>query len=261
MRVAELAPVRASTGLFARFREAGTSTLLVAVFNPIFVLGAMGLGLGSLIDGQRAQSLGGIDYLSFLAPGLMAAFAMQGAAQESLWPVLGGVKWMRTYHAAVSTPVSAGALFAGHVIWICLRVLMSATVFLIVAVILGGVPSWWGVLAIPAAVLGASVFAAALNGYAVTQESDIPFAVILRMGLFPLFLFSGTFFPTSRLPDWLQPVSWFSPLWHAVELCRAATTGSAPSAGSVVGHVAFLVVGLAAGCWWGVRRFNRALTA
>ena len=119
--------------------------------------------------------------------------------------------------------------------------LLSASVFLVVATILGGVPSWWGVLAIPAAVLGASVFAAALNAYAVTQDSDLPFAVIMRIGLFPLFLFSGTFFPTSRLPDWLQPVSWFSPLWHAVELCRAATTGSSPSFGTVAGHVAFLV--------------------
>jgi lipooligosaccharide transport system permease protein len=184
---------------------------------------------------------------------------MQGAG-ESLWPVLGGVKWMRTYHATVSTPVSAGALFAGHVTWTCLRVLLSATVFLIVAAILGGVPSGWGVLAIPAAVLGASVFAAWLNGYAVMQESDIPFAVIMRIGLFPLFLFSGTFFPVSRLPDWLEPVSWLSPLWHAVELCRAATTGSGPSAGSIAGHVAFLVVCLAVGCWWSVRRFERALT-
>jgi lipooligosaccharide transport system permease protein len=110
-------------------------------------------------------------------------------------------------------------------------------------------------------VLGASVFAAALNAYAVTQESDLPFAVIMRIGLFPLFLFSGTFFPTSRLPDWLEPVSWFSPLWHAVELCRAATTGSSPSFGTVAGHVAFLVAALAAGSWWGVRRFTRALTA
>ena len=105
--------------------------------------------------------------------------------------------------------------------------------FLVVAAILGGVPSWWGVLAIPAAVLGASVFVAALNAYAVTQESDLPFAVIMRIGMFPLFLFSGTFFPISRLPDWLQPVSWLSPLWHGVELCRAATTGSSPSAGTV----------------------------
>jgi lipooligosaccharide transport system permease protein len=134
-------------------------------------------------------------------------------------------------------------------------------VFLAVAVILGGVPSVWGILAIPAVVLGAAAFAAPLNAYAVTQESDIPFAVIMRMGVFPLFLFSGTFFPTSRLPDWLEPVSALSPLWHAVELSRAATTGAAMSAGSIAGHVAFLVGCVAAGCWWGFRRFARALTS
>ena len=242
------------------WRRLWKASVFQATISPLLFLAAMGLGLGDLVN-KGSGGVNGVDYLVFVTPGLMAASAMMQAAGESLWPVLGGVKWMRTYHAAVATPVSAGALFAGHVLWTCLRVLLSASVFLVVATILGGVPSWWGVLAIPAAVLGASVFAAALNAYAVTQESDLPFAVIMRIGLFPLFLFSGTFFPTSRLPDWLEPVSWFSPLWHAVELCRAATTGSSPSFGTVAGHVAFLVAALAAGCWWGVRRFTRALTA
>jgi len=241
------------------WRRLWKASVFQATISPLLFLAAMGLGLGDLVN-KGSGGVNGVDYLVFVTPGLMAASAMMQAAGESLWPVLGGVKWMRTYHAAVATPIGAGALFAGHVLWTCLRVLLSASVFLVVATILGGVPSWWGVLAIPAAVLGASVFAAALNAYAVTQESDLPFAVIMRIGLFPLFLFSGTFFPVSRLPDWLEPVAWFSPLWHAVELCRAATTGSAPSAGSVVGHITFLVVCLAAGCWWGVRRFTKALT-
>ena len=94
-----------------------------------------------------------------------------------------------------------------------------------------------------------------------TRTKDSSFAMVFRFVMIPLFLFSGTFFPVSRLPDWLEPVSWFSPLWHAVELCRAATTGSSPSFGTVAGHVAFLVAALAAGCWWGVRRFSRALTS
>src|SRR5262249_31935903 len=183
--------------------------------SPLLSLAAMGLGPGDLVT-KGSGGVNGVDYLVFVTPGLMAASAMMQAAGESMWPVLGGVKWLRTYHAAVSTPVSAGAVFAGHVIWTCLRVLLSATVFLIVAAFTVGVPSLWYVLASPASLLCASVFASALNGYAVTQESDIPFAVILRIGIFPLFLFSGTFFPTSRLPDWLQPLSWFSPLWHAV---------------------------------------------
>jgi lipooligosaccharide transport system permease protein len=242
------------------WRRLWKASVFQATVAPLLFLAAMGLGLGDLVN-KGSGGVDGLDYLVFITPGLMAASAMMQSAQESLWPVMAGTKWLGTYHAAVSTPVGAGAVFAGHVLWICLRALLSATVFLLVAVILGGVPSVWGVLAIPATVLGASVFAAALNGYAVTQDSDIPFAVIMRIGLFPLFLFSGTFFPISRLPDWLQPVSWLSPLWHTVELCRAATTGSAPSTGSVLGHVAFLVACLVAGCWWGARRFERVLSS
>ncbi len=220
------------------WRRLWKASVFQATVAPLLFLAAMGLGLGDLVN-KGSGGVDGLDYLVFITPGLMAASAMMQAAQESMWPVMAGTKWLGTYHAAVSTPLSAGAVFAGHVLWICLRALLSATIFLIVAVILGGVPSVWGVLAVPATVLGASVFAAALNGYAVTQESDIPFAVIMRIGLFPLFLFSGTFFPISRLPDWLQPVSWLS----------------------LLGHVSFLVACLAAGCWWSVGRFRRVLTS
>jgi lipooligosaccharide transport system permease protein len=236
-----------------------------AVFNsvvqPVLFLAAMGLGLGELVNQQSgsASGLAGLSYLEFVAPGLMAATVMLQASYESLWPVLGGVKWQKTFHAAVTTPIESRELFGGRVLWVCLRGAFAATAFLVVAAILGGVPSPWGVLAVPAAVLGAAVFAAWLSGWAVMQESDVPFAVLTRVGLFPLFMFSGTFFPTSRLPDWLEPLTWLSPLWHTVELCRAATTGSSPSAGTVLGHVVFLVALLAAGWWWGGRRFAKAL--
>lgn len=234
-----------------------------AVFNsvvqPLLFLAAMGLGLGELVNQGPASGLDGLTYLEFVAPGLLAATVMLQASYDSLWPVLGGVKWMKTFHAAVTTPIESRDLFGGRVLWVCLRGAFAASVFVAVAAVLGGVPSPWGVLAIPAAVLGGAVFSAWLSGWAVMQESDIPFAVLTRVGLFPLFMFSGTFFPTSRLPDWLQPLTWLSPLWHTVELCRAATTGSHPSAGTVLGHVAFLTALLAVGWWWGARRFTRAL--
>ena len=241
------------------WRRLWKASMFQATISPLLFLAAMGLGLGDLVN-KGSGGVDGVDYLVFVTPGLMAAMAMMQASGESLWPVLSGVKWQRTFHAAVSTPVDASSVFVGRVVWTCLRVAFSSTIFLVIAAILGGVPSAWGVLAIPAAVLGASVFAAALNGFSVGQQSDAPFSVIMRVGLFPLFLFSGTFFPVSRLPNWLEPLSWLSPLWHAVELCRAATTGSAPAVGTVAGHVAFLVACLAAGCWWGVRRYTRVLT-
>ena len=228
------------------------------VFAPLLFLAAMGIGLGDLVD-KHQGSVAGLSYLEFITPGLMAASAVMQAAGESLWPVMGGVKWMGTYHAAVSTPVESSDVYAGQLTWTAVRTTMSATVFLAIAALLGGVPSFWGFLAIPATVLGALSIAAPLSAWAITRESDAEFSVVMRIVVFPLFLFSGTFFPVSRLPDWLEPLALLSPLYHAVELCRAATTGSVvwlDAAGNVLVLLAFIAVGV----WWGQRTFRKVLT-
>ena len=240
------------------WRRLWRASVFSAFVTPVLFLAAMGLGLGGLVK-KGSGTVDGVSYLEFITPGLMAATAALMAAGESLWPVMGGVKWMRTYHAAVATPISATDVFGGHLVWVAFRVTLSATVFLAVAAVLGGVLSVWGVLAIPAAVLGALALAAPLAAFAVTQESDLPFALIMRIGVFPLFLFSGTFFPVSQLPDWLQPLALLSPLYHAVELCRMATTGTFDAA-AVVGNVVALCIFAGAGWLWGVRTFNRKLT-
>jgi lipooligosaccharide transport system permease protein len=228
------------------------------VFAPLLFLAAMGIGLGDLID-KHQGSVEGLDYLAFITPGLMAASAVMQAAGESLWPVMGGVKWLGTYHAAVSTPVESSDVYLGQLAWTGVRTVMSATVFLAIAAVLGGVPSFWGVLAIPATVLGALAIAAPLSAWAITRDSDAAFAVVMRIVVFPLFLFSGTFFPISRLPDWLEPVALLSPLYHAVELCRAATTGSVEWLDRG-GNVLVLLLFIAWGVWWGQRTFRRTLT-
>jgi len=228
------------------------------VFAPLLFLAAMGIGLGDLVD-KHQGSVQGLDYLEFITPGLMAASAVMQAAGESLWPVMAGVKWLGTYHAAVSTPVESGDVYLGQLTWTGVRTSMSATVFLAIAALLGGVPSFWGVFAIPATVLGALALAAPLSAWAIGRESDGGFSVVMRIVVFPLFLFSGTFFPISRLPDWLQPLALLSPLYHAVELCRAATTGSVVwlDAG---GNVLVLLLFIGWGVWWGERSFRRVLT-
>jgi lipooligosaccharide transport system permease protein len=225
--------------------------------QPVLYLAAMGLGLGSLID-ANSGTVDGLDYLEFVTPGLMVAGAMQLACIEALWPVLGGVKWMRHYHGMVASPIGPRDLFRGYVVWVSLRAIVVATAFLVIAAILGGVPSAWGVLAIPAAALCAAAFYAPLAAFAITQDSDLSFPMIMRLGVLPLFLFSGTFFPISQLPDGLQVLALFSPLWHGVELARDATTGDFNVAADV-GHVAFLVVFIAAGMYAGVRTFTRRL--
>ncbi|MDD9371663.1 MAG: ABC transporter permease, partial [Acidimicrobiales bacterium] len=91
-------------------------------------------------------------------------------------------------------------------------------------------------------------------------ESDVTFPIVMRIAVMPMFLFSGTFFPIDQLPGWLEPLAWATPLWHAVELCRGATTGSI-SLAAAVGHMAFLAVVTALGARWGVRTFRAKLAA
>jgi lipooligosaccharide transport system permease protein len=116
------------------------------------------------------------------------------------------------------------------------------------------------VLAVPAAVLCTTAFTAPLAAYAATRESDISFPLIMRLGIQPLFLFSGTFFPVSQLPDAFEPVAWLSPLWHGVELARSATTGSVDAL-AAAGHVVALVAVIAAGAWLGARTWEQRLAA
>lgn len=238
------------------FRKFWRGSAVAYLINPILFLGAIGLGVGGLVKGNKG-TVDGVSYLAFVVPGLMAASAMNGAAGESLWPIMAGTKWIRTFHAMVATPVGPGDVYTGIVIWTGARAALGATLFLIVATLFGGVLSWWAPLAIPAAVLTALAFAAPLTAFAATQETDFRFPVIMRLGVIPLFLFSGTFFPVSQLPSWLQPFRWLSPLWHGVQLCRAATTGVAD--GQLVANVAILVALVLVSAAWGVRTFTRRL--
>ncbi len=233
------------------------TSVLTGVLMPLLFLGAMGMGLGGLVD-ENQGTVAGVDYLVFVAPGILAAGAMQAAAGESLWPVMGGIKWQRTFQAAAATPLTPGQVYGGYVLWTTARLALNATLFVVVAAVLGALPSWWAPAAVPAAALGGLAIAAPLTAYSAGRDSDMSFVVIMRLAIIPMFLFSGTFFPVDELPDGLEPVARVSPLWHTVELCRGATTGSLPAA-SAFGHTAFLLALAAAGWWWGVRTFHRRL--
>ncbi len=239
------------------FRKLWRGSVFSSLVAPLLFLGAMGVGLGGLVD-ERNADVAGVSYLHFVAPGLLVASAMQATAGGSLWPVLGGFKWLRTYHGVVATPVPPAALYGGLVVWLSVRTAISATAFLVVASLLGAIPSWWGVLALPVAMLCAAAFAAPLAAFTATQDTDAVFPVIIRLVVMPLFLFSGTFFPTDQLPGAVRPLVALSPLWHAAELARAATTGRL-GWGSLV-HAVVLAGCVAAGVWWGRRTFSRRLS-
>jgi lipooligosaccharide transport system permease protein len=228
--------------------------------QPILYLVAMGFGLGSLVSAGGRQ-VDGLSYLEFVAPGLMAASVVQGATGESLWPVLAGTKWMRFYHGMTASPMTADDIYVGNLIAIAIRFAVTSTSFLIASVVFGAVLSPWCVLAIPAATAGAVAVAAPLTAFAATQETDERFPLIMRFLTLPMFLFSATFFPLSQLPTLLQPLAVLSPLWHSVELCRAATTGQWPPGGPLgaLGHVVALAAFIVGGWWVGTRTFTRRL--
>lgn len=240
------------------FRRMWWGTLGFAIVAPILFLGAMGLGLGGMVD-ERTGDVSGLSYLQFITPGLLVGSAMQAAAGDSLWPVMGGFKWIGNFKGMVATPVAPSDVYGGRVIWTAARTALYASLFLCVATVVGGVRSPWGVLGIGVAALCALAFAAPLTAFTATQEDDSLFPVIMQLVVIPLFLFSGVFFPIEELPSWLQPLVQLSPLFHAAELARSATTGTVDWGEAAV-HLAVLL-GLVAGGWaWGTRSFTRKLS-
>lgn len=232
-----------------------------AFVQPMLFLGAMGLGLGGLVDESGTDAgagADGLDYLVFVAPGLLAASALLSAAGESLWGVMGGVKWMGQFNSMVATAMGPGDVYGGLVLSTGVRALVAAIPFLGIAALLGGVPSTLAPLALVPTVLLAMLSSAALAAYSVRQENDSTFPLIMRLGVIPLFLFSGTFFPVEQLPDAIEPAVWLSPLWHAVEAARDATAGGIDP--GTAGHVSVLAVLLAIALPLGVRGFTQRLT-
>jgi lipooligosaccharide transport system permease protein len=216
---------------------------------------ALGVGLGTLVN-RSTTTPGGVEYIAFVAPGVLAATAMQVGTVEASWPVLGSVKWTRVYYAMIATPLGVRDVMLGHQLFIAMRVLSSSAIYLAIIAAFGAIRSPLAVFAWPACLLIGIAFSAPMSGYAVTRERDAAFTAVMRFAIVPMFLFSGTFFPVSRLPVPLEQLAYVTPLWHGVDLCRGLTLGTI-SAAAAVGHVAYLlawVVGGLAVASWGYRK-------
>jgi lipooligosaccharide transport system permease protein len=242
------------------YRRTWRGSIYSSVLNPLLYLGAMGLGLGKLVNQHGTANLGGVSYLLFLAPGLLAAQAMQTGIGECTYPVLGSVKWNRTYQAAAASPLRPGDIFRGHQLFVTMRLVMNSAAFLAVMAAFGAVRSPAVIWTLPAAVLTGLAFAAPVEAWAITQNKDAGFSVVFRFILIPLFLFSGTFFPVTQLPAWLRPVAYATPLWHGVALCRGISLGTL-TAGDALVHTGYLVAVTAAGLAVGRRTYLRRLHA
>jgi lipooligosaccharide transport system permease protein len=241
------------------YRRTWKASAFTTFLNPVLFLLAMGMGLGTLVDrGDGAAGLAGSTYLQFLAPGLLAAGAMQTAAGDSSWPVMAGIKWQKSYYAALATPISARDLVHGHLAWVVVRLLVTTAVFFGVMALFGAARLPGGVVAMLPATLTGMAFAAPITAFAAQLRNDYHLSSLFRFGIVPLFLFSGTFFPISQLPDWLEPVAYVTPLWHGVELTRATALGTSP-AWPPLAHAAYLLTWVTVGVVLAERSFQRRL--
>lgn len=240
------------------YRRVWRGSLFSSFLQPALFLTAMGVGLGSLIDRGGAALPGGVAFLPFLAPGLLAAACMQTATFESSYPIAARMVWHRNYDAVVATPIRIVDIVIGELAWIAMRLCAVASAFTLVIAGFGVARSPLAIIAIPAAVLTGLAFAAPIAAFAATLTSGGNFNTLFRFVITPLFLFSGVFFPISQLPGWLQWLAWCTPLFHGVALTRGVMLNTLESPAWLV-HAGYLAAMVAGGILAGVWTFHRRL--
>ena len=250
--------VRAFQCWLTVYRRIWRSSVWSSVLGPLFYLGALGFGLGTLVDRHGTASLGGVSYLAFVAPAILASSAMSTAMSEASWPVFGSVKWNKVYIAAQASPLRLADVFRGHLMFMTTRIAMNAALVTAFVWAFGAARSPWVALAWPAATLTGLAFAAPIAAWAVTVKTDSSLIYLYRFVMVPLMLFSGTFFPLSQLPGWLRALAYATPLWHGVDLCRMLSLGIIDLPRALI-HVAYLTALSAVGIWAGARTYRRRL--
>ena len=228
---------------------------LTGFFEPVFYLFSIGIGVGALVDGFTT---GGkeVSYAAFVAPGMLAASAFNGALLDSTFNVFFKLKYQKLYDQILSTPLTTGAIARGEIAWGQLRGSTYAAMFLLVMLAMGLIDSWWAVLALPAVLLIGFAFSAVCMAATTWIRNFQDFDKITLFQL-PLFLFSATFFP---IDSYSGPVRWIvecTPLYRGVVLCRELTTGTV-SVASLVSVVYLLVMGVV-GLWVVRRRLDTLL--
>jgi len=208
------------------YRRTFRGSLVSTFFNPILFLMAMGIGLGELVDRGSGTATIEVPYLTFLAPGLLAATAMMTGASDSAFPVMAGIKWRKSYDAVLATPLGVTDLVIGHLGWVGIRLVFVTTVYSAVMTAFGATTVLEGLVAIPPAVATGLAFAGIVMAFTARLDDSQGLTSLFRFGITPLFLFSGTFFPISQLPGWIQPAAYATPLWHGVSLCRGLALGT-----------------------------------
>ena len=236
----------------AVYRRTWLFGMIAWFLEPVIYLLAMGFGLGRYLE-----TIGGVAYIDFIAPGLLAVSAMYGATFESTWNVFTKMERFGVYDAASSAPLTVEDIALGEVMWSATRATIHGAAFAIVATLFGVFSSWWGMLVLPGLLLIGVIFA--IIGLTYTYlSSRIDFiAYYWTLFITPAFLFSGIFFPLDRLPGWVTTVAWFTPLYHGANMMRALVSDGDPMA--ALGEALWLIAASAILIWVPLRMLRRRL--
>jgi lipooligosaccharide transport system permease protein len=216
------------------FSKLWKGSLAPQFIDPLFYLVALGFGLGTYI-----ASINGVPYRDFLAPGLIASSAMWAASFECTYNVYIRMNEYHLYDAVLSTPVEVQDLVAGDLVWSAIRSAVYGTVFLLVVTAFGLIHSWWAIGIPPLVAIGGLAFSTIAYSFtALIPRIDL-YSYFFTLGITPMFLFSGIFFPFDRLPRVAEVIAWFTPLYHLVQVTRGMADGPGPI---VLVHVALLLV-------------------
>ena len=237
------------------YRRVWRGSVVSSIVGPILYLTALGVGLGKLVN--RGPGVG-VPYLDFVAPGILAATAMQLATFESSYPVMAAIRWTRQFHAMLATPLRSRDLLIGHQLYVAARLAVVSAIYLVVLAGFGALHSPYAILAWPAAVLVGLAHSAPVSAFSAWLQREEGFNGLFRFVVMPMFLFSGTFFPVTRLPHGAREIAYATPLWNGVDLMRHLTLGTA-SLWLSLAHVAYLLLWIGVGLTLAARTYGRRL--
>lgn len=243
------------------YRRTWRGSVITSFLMPFLYLTAMGVGLGSFVDKNSASdALGGVTYLAYIAPGLLATTAMQTAIGEATYPVMAGFKWQKFFFSMAATPLRVVDIVAGQIGFVVFRIGLTCAVFIGVLAAYGALDSAaGGVAALLVVILLGLAHATPMVAVTARMKSESGFSLVYRLGILPMVLFSGAFFPVSQLPAVVAWLAYLTPIWHGVELSRSLTLGTV-SLWPAMGHLAYLLGLICVGWYFCVTGFAKRLS-
>jgi lipooligosaccharide transport system permease protein len=231
--------------------------------NPVLYLFSVGIGIGALVDKNGGSSqLGGVSYLTFLAPALLASAAIQAFQDETSFPVMEGFLWDKNFFAMNSTPITARDIVNGVMASAMLRTLVTVAIYEGVLLAFGAITLSVVLPMYLSAMLAGAAFGAVMMAVTTfVKEDDGFFAIVGRFIIAPMMMFSGTFYPLQSMPSYLQWVGWISPLWHGTDLGRTISYGSPQQGWITISHWIYLAIWLGVGLNLAYRQTAKRLAA